>query len=543
LPKMGVAAGSLAVGSKDQFGDGTGLWSEQLQWHGCKGEWSGTAVSSRACACCVEHDEWRLPLAYMHGKPRCRWRMPPLHCIVAFSLPTVLMLASLATIAARHERSCQWPTMNIFTSCGWLSQMKSRQRGNGQSIPLQRVHKDACKASHGWTPADLKGACEVVACGFCLQDFEVALAEHHRQPHGCYDIGHVDARASIPFDGVLWLKVTNATHVGSKASAAAARKHACEGIHQHLVHRHVTIQPNMKHESRTATRSFSASRRLQPAEELATTSSPAINVKMLGPGNRAAMSQKLGSENVQVQVLGPLSETTSHDATQDSGSTPANVGRTLAWPPTPDPWLVSFGSHDRDTARGPSSTTVPPHQTAVIYPVTGIVIGTIICCCVCATIAVVGCHVKKPFSYVPLLQRNGLRNKGMELAKFSRDAEVERTPEDLFFRSADLADRVLANRGLLFSSEVKEELRHLQELQRLREQVAACASHGDADRRRLALATEALDIAARSRTLASWWAPTPLLSHEVSQLREECIQLGIFDTRIVRLPAPTDSSF
>jgi len=536
---MGVAAGSLVVGSKDPCGDVTSLWSYCHSW---KGGDCGTAVSSRARACCMEHNGWRAPYEYIDGKPRCRWRMALLQCIVAFSLPTVLMLASLATMTARHERSWQWPAVNVFTSCGWLWQLKSLPRFDGQSIPLQRVHDDACKASQVWTPADLRGACTTAACGLCLQDLEAALAGHPRQPSGCYNIGHVDARASMPFDGVLWLKVTNASHASSKASAIAAHRHACEGVHQHLIHRYFRFPPEMKHEPRTASRSFSASRRLQAAEKMATTSRPAIHVKMFGPGNHAAMPHKPASEHIQVQVLGPVSETPSHEASREPAATTTNFGQMLVWPPTPDPWLVSYGSHDKDTTMGSSTTTLFPHRNAVVYPVTGVIVGTIICCCMCGTLAIAGCHGKKPFSYAPLMSRNGLRNStGVDLTKLSRDLEVERSPEDLFFRSADLADRVLANRGLLFSSEVNEELRHLRELQRLREQVAACPSHGDADRRRLALATGALDIAARARTLASWWAPTPLLSHEVSQMREECIQLGIFDSRIMRLQAPAAS--
>lgn len=472
----------------------------------------------------------------MHGEPRCRWRMAMLQCIVAFSLPTVWMLASLATMAARHERSWQWPAVNVFTSCGWLSQLRSLQRYDSQSIPVQRIHDDACKASHVWTPADLRGACTTAACGLCLQDLQAALAGHPRQPSGCYNIGHVDARASVPFDGVLWLKVTNASHASSKASTTAAHRHACEGIHQHLSQRYVRFPPKMQ-ESRTAARSFSANRRLQPAE-----TRPAIHVKMFGPGKHAAMPHKPPSDHIEVQVLGPVSKTTAHEAGREPVSKPANLGHTLPWPPTPDPWLVAFGSHDKDTARGPPTTTAPPHKNAVVYPVTGVLVGTIVCCCLCATLAIAGCHGKKPFSYAPLLTRSGLRNMPTaDISKTSRDFEALRSPEDLFFRSADLADRVLANRGLLFSSEVNEELRHLRELQRLREQVAACPSHGDADRRRLALATGALDIAARARTLASWWAPTPLLSHEVSQMREECIQLGIFDSRIMGMAAPASS--
>lgn len=455
------------------------------------------------------------------------------------------MLVSLATIGARHDRSWQGPELNVFTSCGWLSQLRLLQRCDGQSIPLQRVHNDACKASHGWTATDLRGACEMGACDLCLQDLEAALGGRPWQPHGCYDIGQVDARASIPFDGLLWLQVTDASHASSKAASVSTHRRACEGIVQHLIHRHAGLRPEIKDESRTAMRSLSASRRLQPVEEMATTSGPPIHVKMFGPGNHAAMPHKPASGHIQVQVLGPLTETTSLKASREPAPEHANAGRTLVWPPTPDPWLVSFGSHDKDTTRGPSTTTtMSPPKNAVVYPVTGVMVGTIVLCCVCATFAIAGCHGRRPFAYTPLLSRSGLRNTaGVDLAKLSREAEVERTPEDLFFRSADLADRVLANRGLLFSSEVNEELRHLQELKRLREQVAACPSHGDADRRRLALASGALDIAERARTLASWWAPTPLLSHEVSQLREECIQLGIFDTRIVRFAAPAASSF
>merc|ERR1719464_2205401 len=71
-----------------------------------------------------------------------------------------------------------------------------------------------------------------------------------------------------------------------------------------------------------------------------------------------------------------------------------------------------------------------------------------------------------------------------EVSKVSQDSsDRARTPkpEDLFFRAADLADRMLASKASASPGELG------QELQQLREQVASCPSQGDADRRRLAL--------------------------------------------------------
>lgn len=244
-----------------------------------------------------------------------------------------------------------------------------------------------------------------------------------------------------------------------------------------------------------------------------------------------SLNEDLTVRAIRVEVFGP-----GHAAHEGAAKPAAKAKlrgagwsaaeRTAAWPPTPDPWLLHYGS-----TSAPSSQEQKRQVTA---RTSDLVWVALLATAVALSIALMALavalwrwwdsrlYVQIPTGMVDVL-RSGIEGK------------QARRPEDLFFRAADLADRILAGTG--------EASLQFEELEQLREEVAACPSHGDADHQRLALASQALDIAGRARSTSVWWMPKALLVSELKGLRQQCIHLGIFDNRIMPGNSPRGTPF
>lgn len=445
-------------------------------------------------------------------RPRSAW----LKCFVALGLPVALLLI----VTAAWHRHLNWSSLGLGAD-ELLQHAGCLQNCSKQSLLLQfqRAKNGVCEAHAGWVPIKSKHTCNSAAHDLGLSEISATVIDLPDLLAGCYHVSLAGAGSSESLEGVLWLGVDREGHsTGENAMAVPTHQRICEGTR----------------------RPAAVARRLRAAgaekEEAMAASDSSIHVKMIGPTVKSAKAEtthaKLETQdNIRVKVMGPSKPASTQAAEVATTTRPSTSegahwhnGQNEVWPPTPDPWLAAFGT----------TTEKPSERPAVVLPFAGIITASIICCLVCTALAFVVCHWSSELSY------NRIPFATADVVKPSRSREAgqeQRKPEDLFFRAADLADRILvSSRGPLAANEVSKELLHLQELEKLREQVAACPSHGDADRRRLALAAKALDVATRARTLASWWAPKPLLAMELTHLRQECIRLGIFDNRIVALP-------